>query len=202
MTETAEPDQDKKLKPLKITCTSADCDNGLHCFKKTRSMVEAEAGNCRYCGADLIDWERLHRRDLDDAHQTFRDLRYELVRHHFWHRDIDLRAINHARRKGRIGIAEAARNRVRKYLAPAEPSFDGRQTPWEGNTIFYAQHAIAACCRTCMEYWHGIPRGTELSTDQINYFVDLIAIYIDERLPDLTENGEKVPFIRNGNGAG
>jgi hypothetical protein len=99
-------------------------------------------------------------------------------------------------------MKEAARNRVRNYLAPAEPSYDGRQTPWEGNAIYYAQHAIAACCRTCMEYWHGIPKGTELTSEQINYFVDLIAAYIDERLPHLTENGEKVPPIRGGNGNG
>ncbi len=36
---------------------------------------------------------------------------------------------------------------------------DGRQTPREGNTIFYAQHATASCCRTCIEYWHGIPKN-------------------------------------------
>jgi hypothetical protein len=27
-----EQDTKKPLKPLKITCTSSDCENGLHCF--------------------------------------------------------------------------------------------------------------------------------------------------------------------------
>lgn len=26
----------------------------------------------------------------------------------------------------------------------------------DGNIVFYAQHAVAACCRNCIEVWHGI----------------------------------------------
>jgi hypothetical protein len=187
------PDSAKDLQPLKIACTSSDCGNDLHCFKRTRKMSLAEVGRCRSCGADLIDWERVRRRDPADADFTFRSLRHELVRHHFWHVEIDEEARLHARRKGTVGLKEAAEKRIRKYIGIPEPVRDGRQTPFGGNILYYAQHALACCCRTCMEYWHGIPKGTPLSEEQISYFTDLMLRYIDERMPNLTEYGEKIP---------
>ena len=194
--------QQRELKPLDISCTSADCANGLHCFKKSRKMTEAERGLCRYCGIDLIDWNRVHKRNLNDAAFKFMSLKCELIRHHFWHKTIDLKTENHARRKGRLGLRQAARERLKKYVAPASPQRDGRQTPWDGNVIFYAQHALACCCRTCMEYWHGIPRNTELADQELDYFVELMMMYINERMPALTDSGEKVPPIRRAIRAG
>ena len=41
---------------LNIKCTSADCENELHCFKQLKKMTEEQRGKCRYCGADLVDW--------------------------------------------------------------------------------------------------------------------------------------------------
>jgi hypothetical protein len=136
------------LKPLNITCTSSDCQNGLHCFRQTQAMATLNRrGRCRACGAELIDWSRVHRRDPADAAYTFAALKYELIRHHFWHVEIDLKAVNHARRKGKVGVRAAAENRVRKSVGPAEPPFDGRQTPREGsgNIIYYAQHVCPTC---------------------------------------------------------
>lgn len=158
-------------------------------------MTEMERGQCRYCGTRLVNWKRVHKRNLDDAVFTFESLKYELVRHHFWHKSIDLKAENHARRKGRIKLQEAVRRRLEQSVASASPPYDGRQTPWEGNIIYYAQHALACCCRTCMEYWHGIPKGVELSNVELDYFVELVMMYIDEHMPHLTETGEKIPYI-------
>ena len=182
--------------PLKITCTSSDCENNLHCFKKSRKMSESEKGRCRSCGADLINWERIHSRDINDTEFTFISLKYEMFRHSFWHKQIDIKTMNHARRKGRAGLKTDAIKRLIKYIAPTNNPYDGRQTPYKGNIIFYAQHAIACCCRKCLEYWHGIPVDTPLSEDQIDYFVELIMMYIVERIPELTELGEKIPPIR------
>lgn len=92
-------------------------------------------------------------------------------------------------------MREAAEKRLRKYVGPENPSFDGRQTPKSGNIIFYAQHATAACCRACVEQWHGFPKGRDLTDDEIAYLTELVFRYIVERLPDLTEEGEKVPPI-------
>ena len=92
-------------------------------------MAPAERGRCRSCGADLVDWSRVHRRDKADAAYTFAALEYELIRHHHWHKTIDDKALRHARRKGRKKLIEAARHRLSKCLAPANPARDGFQTP-------------------------------------------------------------------------
>lgn len=187
----------QKPPPLDIKCTSTDCENDLHCFKQLRKMTPDQRGKCRACGADLINWNRVHRRDPADAAHTFSALRNEVIRHHFFHRPVDDGAMRHAQRKGRIQLYEAARHRLRKYLAPAQPSRDGRQTPLEGNTIYYAQHATATCCRTCLEYWHDIPKGRSLSPQEFEYCAALVDLFLDEKLPDLAEEPIKVPRRRN-----
>lgn len=183
-----------KLKPLKITCTSSDCENGLHCFRQTRKMMALNRqGQCRACGAELVDWKRVHKREPADVAYTFTALKYELIRHHFWHVAVDQRAENHARRKGKVEMQAATEKRISKSVGPAEPPFDGRQTPRVGNIIYYAQHATASCCHKCIEEWYGIPRGRELTEDEIAYLTTLAMLYINERLPFLTLHGEKVP---------
>lgn len=179
--------------PLEIKCTSTDCDNDLHCFKQLKKMTPDQRGKCRDCGADLVDWKRLHRRDKDDAEHTFEALQHELIRHHFFHRPVDDHAMRHAQRKGRDQLKEAARDRLRKYLAVAEPPRDGRQTPLEGNAIYYAQHATATCCRTCLEYWHDIPKGRPLTDAEFDYCVSLVDLFLDEKLPDLADEPINVP---------
>ncbi|MBE7467628.1 MAG: DUF4186 family protein [Anaerolineales bacterium] len=187
----------REIKPLKVSCTDFDCESELHCFKKSRRMTEAERGNCRSCGISVVNWTRVHSRSINDAAYTFEALNSEFVRNHFWNKPIDLKAENHARRKGRSKLREAIRARLKKSVGTASPSFDGRQTPDHGNIIYYAQHALACCCRTCMEYWHGIPKGVELSDEQIDYFTELIMKYVDARMPELTEEGENIPRIRH-----
>lgn len=181
--------------PYKVTCTSTNCKVGLHCFKfHSRRMTPAQRGTCRECGADLVDWERVHKRDLSDIDNTIESLKYELVRHYAWHVPIDEKAIKHARRKGRNGMLDAIESRIEKALAPATPPRDGRQTPMNGgNVIYYAQHATATCCRTCLEYWHGIPTKRPLTAEELSYCTDLIMAYIDYKLPFLTPDGEYVP---------
>ena len=72
------------LEPLKVTCTSSDCDNELHCFRATTKMKAAnEVGACRACGAKLVDWNRVHKKDVADVQYTLEALKYEMIRHHF-----------------------------------------------------------------------------------------------------------------------
>ncbi len=155
-----------------------------------------QGGRCRACGIKLVDWDRVHKRDLADIGHTFEALKYELIRHHYWHVDIDQRAINHALRKGSIKMKAATENRLRKSVGAAQPIRDGYQTPREGNVIYYAQHATASCCRKCMEEWHGIPLGQELTDDQIAYLTNLAMLYIEERLPNLAPAGVNIPPMR------
>jgi hypothetical protein len=191
----------QKPAPLKISGTMSDCDNDLHCFKATQKMSEGDRGRCRACGADLVDWQRLHERKIGDAKYTFRALKHELIRSHFFHEPIDERAVAHARRKGRILLREAVPNRIEKYLAPANLIRDGRQTPFRGNSIFYAQHATACCCRTRLEYWHAISKGRKLTEAEIEYCEALIDLFLQQRLPRLKDDPEKVPPIRHTNGS-
>jgi hypothetical protein len=183
----------KKPEPLKIKCTSTDCDNDLHCFKATRKMAEADRGRCRDCGANLVDWSRLHQRQIGDVKYTFRALKHEMIRNHFFHETIDEGAVAYARRKGRIKLREAVRNRLERYLAPSEPVRDGFQTPFTGSPIYYAQHATACCCRTCLAYWHNIPKGRSLTEKEVQYCEALIDLYLKQRLPKLRDEPEKVP---------
>jgi hypothetical protein len=187
------------LEPLKITCTSTDCKNSLHCFRATREMKTAnKAGACRDCGVELVDWSRVHERDSRDAAYTFAAMKFEMIRHKFWHVEIDQKAVNYARRKGYSGLEPAVRSRIRKSVGAPKPTRDGRQTPMEGsgNVIHYAQHATASCCRKCIEYWHALPQGRALTEDEIGYLAELAMLYIRDRLPNLAADGEKVPPIR------
>ena len=185
------------LSPLQIKCTDSICEDGLHCFLKSKKMKIDDKGKCRSCGIDLIDWSRVHKKNIDDVIFTFNMLKKELVRHVYWHTKIDQKAINHALRKGRMKLRVAAEKRIRKYIANKKNFREGIQTPKDGNIIFYSQHATPCCCRKCMEYWHGIPQNTLLTEEQIQYFVELMMLYINDRLKGLSENGIYVPRIVN-----
>jgi hypothetical protein len=185
------------LPPLPIRCTSSDCEAGLHCFRATRKLrKENREGACRSCGVELVDWSRLHHRRLNDVDFTFAQLRLELIRHYFWHLNFDQKAVHHALRKGRRNLHAAARSRLQNSVARAGSPWDGRQTPWRGNVIHYAQHAVAACCRTCIQYWHAIPKDRDLTDAELEYLLGLVVRYLDERLPGLPEEPQKVPQIR------
>lgn len=189
----------KARKKLKISCGDSDCGSGLHCFKAKENAAKLMPGPCRECGVQLVDWERIHCREIRDVENTFSMLKYEFVRHYFWHMPLSERAINHARRKGRIGLRERVRKHLTTSIGPAHPWHDGFQTPMENNAphaLAYGQHATATCCRKCLEYWHGIPQGIELGQDVLTYLTELVCRYLEERIPNLTENGEKIPPIR------
>lgn len=192
---------DDDLPPLKIKCTSSDCEHNLHCFKETKKMAPEERGRCRYCGVDLVDWIRVRALDISDAAHTIEALRNEHVRHHFWHKVPTPKAINHARRKGREGMREATESRIRSSVGRprAELFHDGTQTTMDDDKatmIHYAQHATASCCRACIEEWHGIPPDRALDDNEIAYLVDLAMRYINEKLPNLEQHGVKVPAVR------
>jgi hypothetical protein len=193
----------KKPASLGIKCTSAACDDNLHCFKRargTKAKPAQPAGSCRYCGATLVDWDRVHACNPADVDHTFEQLRHEFIRHHFWHEPIDETATNHARRKGRIALHDAARRRIAVSVGPARSDNprDGRQTPFSGNSLYYAQHATATCCRACIEYWHAIRPDAALTEPQIDYLTGLVIRFVDERLPMLDDLPEHVRRRRRG----
>jgi hypothetical protein len=77
-------------------------------------------------------------------------------------------------RKGlEVALSHAA-DFIEKRLAPAAPANDGKQTPWRNHPVFVAQHATATCCRTCLEKWHEIPKGREMTKEEKGYAVEVI----------------------------
>ena len=84
--------------------------------------------------------------------------------------------------KGMDKVREHACDFIRKRLAPAEISNDGKQTPMRGHPVFIAQHATATCCRECIRKWHKIQPGRELSQVQQEYLVDVIMTWIEREL--------------------
>lgn len=194
---TDDTDTGLKLEALPIKCTMTDCENGLHCWRVTKRMAKTHPrGHCIDCGVRLIDWDRVHRRDPLDAQFTFSQLRRELIRHHYWHVPLDQWAINAAHRIGRLAMPAAVEKKLRVRIGPAHPYRDGGQTPLDRDPIAYAQHATASCCRKCILEWHGIEEGRELSDLEIQYLRDLALAYLDDRLPDIPDDPQRVPPIR------
>ena len=92
--------------------------------------------------------------------------------------------------RGMEAVRAHARELLAARVAPAAPRNDGKQTPYRGHPVFVAQHATATCCRTCLERWHGIPKGHELTDDELNYAVEVICRWIEA---DLTASGRRAP---------
>ena len=182
---------DEVMPPLKVTCTSVDCERNLHCFLRKRGMPPEALGGCRACGAKLVDWTRVQRRDPSDADFTFQALKHEKIRHHMWHVAIDQAALELARKRGRTATNARVEGRLRSSIGKASGAFDGRQTPMQGNVIYYAQHATATCCRKCLHYWHGIATNRPLAAPELAYCVDLVIKYLDERLRGLPDDPQR-----------
>ncbi len=180
------------LTPLDITCGSTKCEDELHCFSLKKSSLRkfGKKGVCRECGSDLIDWSRIHRRDLSDVHFTFTAMKNELIRHVFWHTEIDdvarESAITEDYDKLKLRAKKALKSKVGKLTA-----WDGRQTPMgNGDIVNYAQHATATCCRKCIEIWHNIPQELILTNEQLDFFTELVLLYSKDRIPELQESKE------------
>jgi hypothetical protein len=169
-----------------------DCERGLHTYRDSKVLASIGGPICKYCGASVVDWKRVQRRDIGDLASTLADLQTEKLRYDWWTREIDDRAMAHARREGLSGIRSATLVRLRSSVGKVydlpdgsrKPYRDGYQTPYSGNVIYYAQHALACCCRKCMEYWHGIPNNRELTEEELIYFTELVIAYVCSRIPD------------------
>lgn len=149
-------------------------------------------GSCASCNKEVVDWERIDKRDPNDVQYTFESLKSEYIRHEFWQASMDEKALEKAEEKGLAALRQEAEKIVRRTLQKPsnENHWDGRQTPRSGNVIHYAQHAVAACCRKCAEEWYGIDRNSQLTDNDVLYLSGLVIRYIQERLPQLTEEGQ------------
>lgn len=114
-------------------------------------------------------------RDVDDL---FRALSFSSFRSKFKLAGKDLQYL---RDKGLVTVLQHAHDFIDERLAPAEPKNDGRQTPFTGHPVFVAQHATATCCRDCLEKWHQIPAGHELTAEQRRHVLIVIERWLRQQ---------------------
>ena len=81
--------------------------------------------------------------------------------------------------KGMDTIKKHTIDFINQKLAPSYPDNDGKQTPMKGHPVFIAQHATGCCCRGCLEKWHNIPKGRELTSNEKNYIFCLLIRWIE-----------------------
>lgn len=80
------------------------------------------------------------------------------------------------REKGWNKIEQGAKEIIAKRLAPAYILNDGKQTPMRHGIFppFIAQHATGCCCRNCLQKWHGIEKGRQLTLKEQDYITQVI----------------------------
>lgn len=115
-------------------------------------------------------------RDLDEV---FRALASSRFRSRFV---LQPRDAAYLREKGIDIVIQHADAFVAQRLAPAHPRNDGRQTPWRGHPVFVAQHATACCCRGCLQKWHAIARGNELTGDEREHVLRALRRWLLDQL--------------------
>jgi hypothetical protein len=86
-------------------------------------------------------------------------------------------------KKGLSIILAHAADFIRARLASAQPLNDGKQTPMRGHPVFVAQHATATCCRSCLEKWHKIPKGRQLTPAEQQYIREVIEHWLTIQSP-------------------
>lgn len=174
--------------PLNVKCKDSDCATGRHAFspdKRKRDWAKTYEGQCRECGVNLVDWDRVKQRDLRDVEGVFAELQHELIRHVFFHAPFDEKSRKQAAKLGRQALRQRVRPYLEKKIGKANIAWDGRQTPKGESAIHFGQHATATCCRKCLEYWHDIPQGRELTSAELDYCAGLVLAYLDQRMVEL-----------------
>ena len=192
------------LVPLHIACHSSACGNGLHCLDylstgragATDRGGRTSPGQCRACLEAVATIPDRPAKTIDAVVELMNQQRKELIREHYWTAPMDLWAYNQAYRLGRIALHAKAYQVLSTRIGPAQPYRERRQTPWNEDIIAYAQHAVAACCRQCVSYWHSIPTGRALEKGQLAYLVSLVTMYLDLRLPGLPDEPSSPANIR------
>lgn len=181
-----------ELDPIDVKCSHASCKEGFHYYTSSVAGKGEKVGDCKYCGDDSIDWQRIYLHNPDDILYTFESLRKELLRHVCWVNKINPKAILRAKKRGLKAIRERAKQIVSKKIGhPPVSRWDYRNCPQEGTEVIeYGRHATATCCRPCLERWHNIPQNAFLTEEQIKYCVDLVELYVKDRVPEITENGD------------
>ncbi len=88
---------------------------------------------------------------------------------------------DYLRTKGMATVLTHANDLIQQRLAPAKIPNDGKQTPMRGHPVFVAQHATATCCRGCLQQWHQIPKGQQLTDTEIDYILSVLSTWLEQQ---------------------
>lgn len=176
-------DELPEIEKVKISCTANDCDNDKHAYRPGRGEWKELSAQpaCQGCGDTSVDMSIPRTRDLGAREAIFRELGREFIRDHYLDKPLDERARRLIRRYGMDGIRARVSRRLVSAIGREPSNWDGRQTKFGGNVLFYAQHATATCCRKCAWYWYGISRDDDMSEADMTFCVGLVQAYLDRR---------------------
>ena len=117
--------------------------------------------------------------DMATIEETFMRLEKSDFRKKF---HLSLKDKDYIMEKGLDTIREHTVDFVRTRLAPANIPNDGKQTPMRGHPVFVAQHACACCCRGCLSKWYKVPKGRELTEEELRRIVNLLMAWIETEM--------------------
>ena len=112
---------------------------------------------------------------FSDLNQLFERLACSKFRSSF---HLRRRELSYFQEKGLETIMEHAQGLLTPRLFAANPPNDGKQTPMKNHPVFIAQHATGCCCRSCLEKWHGIPKGRALTPEEQQYVLSVIRVWL------------------------
>ncbi len=95
---------------------------------------------------------------------------------------LDQKDFDYIEKIGLEKIKQHAQDFIARRLAPANPTDDGKQTPFNGHPVFKALRATATCCRSCLFRWHSIPKGRTLTSDECHKITALLLDWIAWRM--------------------
>ncbi len=178
-------DELPEFKPVKLHCTDSDCENGEHCYRPKRGQWKKLGdGRCMHCGDTSVDMELTREYRTAEIPAIFEELRKEHIRAVHFEKPLDARAKRLIRRDGYEGVRAKARGRLKSRVG--DPGiWDGRQTPFDGDILNFAQHATATCCRKCMRYWYGFNTEGQLDRRKLDFCEEMLLTYLEDRKKDI-----------------
>jgi hypothetical protein len=172
-----------ELEKVKLSCSATDCENDKHSYRPKLGKWKklADEPVCQNCGDTSVDMSITRARDLSNREAIFDELDREFIRDMYLNKPFDAEARRLIRRDGLEGTRARAAKRIASAIGKAPNDWDGQQTSFVGDPLYYAQHATATCCRKCAWYWYGIPREGPLNAEDLAFCSGLIQAYLDRR---------------------
>jgi exodeoxyribonuclease V alpha subunit len=119
--------------------------------------------------------DKLNNKDLTIIENKIKELSKSTFRTSF---HLNKKEIEYINKNGLNKVEQHAYEFIKKNLAPSNIPNDGKQTPTHNHPVFPARHATATCCRGCLEKWHHIKKGKELTDNEIKYIISIIMYWI------------------------